>query len=227
MPVAVPGRPPERGGLPASWWWFLVPLLSLGMGTFVIILVGGLRTRSRLHLGSAVFYFLCTTAFFIGVQYTASNHGPLPDAAVVPVFVVPWLAGIAHALVLQLSLAHRPAAPPPADPAISAAAWRARRRQDARAALAGDPGLATELRIGRPDLPGRQYDDGGLVDVNHVPAACLVAQLDLPPAVAECVVSERALLGGFSSPDELPVYCPGLTAERLAMVRDRLVFIPF
>ena len=32
--------------------------------------------------------------------------------------------------------------------------------------------LARELRIGRPDLP-RQYDDGGLVDVNNVPVGVL------------------------------------------------------
>ena len=38
--------------------------------------------------------------------------------------------------------------------------------------------LAQELKIGRPDLP-RDYDDGGLVDVNHVPAAILAARLGL------------------------------------------------
>jgi hypothetical protein len=32
--------------------------------------------------------------------------------------------------------------------------------------------MAWELRIGRPDLP-RVYDDGGLIDVNHVPPQVL------------------------------------------------------
>jgi hypothetical protein len=35
------------------------------------------------------------------------------------------------------------------------------------------PVLARELRIGRPDVP-RQFDDGGLVDLNHAPVPVLV-----------------------------------------------------
>jgi hypothetical protein len=205
-----------------------VPLLTFGMGAFITVLIGGLRVRSRVHIGFSAFYFLCAMWFCVGVQYTPTNHGTVPDAVVMPFFLIAWLGGTAHTLVLQMGLTRQaPPPPPPPDPAISAAAWRASRRHEARMALASNPSLAAELRIGRPDLPGRRYDDGGLVDVNHVPAACLVVELDLPPAVAECVVSERALLGGFTSPDELLVYCPGLTPERLAIVRDRLVFIPF
>ena len=50
-------------------------------------------------------------------------------------------------------------------------AWARRLQQD-------NPVLAQELKIGRPDLP-RGYDDGGLVDVNHVPAAILASHLGL------------------------------------------------
>jgi len=50
------------------------------------------------------------------------------------------------------------------DPALAAAIACRQRRQQARQLLANDPGLARELRIGRPDLP-RDYDDGGLVAV--------------------------------------------------------------
>jgi len=55
---------------------------------------------------------------------------------------------------------------------LAAAQERLARRAQARALLASDPALAGELVIGRPDRH-RQYDDGGLVDVNNVPTAVL------------------------------------------------------
>jgi hypothetical protein len=58
---------------------------------------------------------------------------------------------------------------------------RMRLRREARKLCQDNPVLAQELKIGRPDLP-RDYDDGGLVDVNHVPAAILAARLGLAPA---------------------------------------------
>ena len=61
---------------------------------------------------------------------------------------------------------------------------------------AGLPGLV--LAIGRPDL-SRQYDDGGLVDVNHVPEAFLISHLELSPEQASTVVRARDHLGGFQS----------------------------
>ena len=51
-----------------------------------------------------------------------------------------------------------------------------RLRREARRLQQDNPVLAQELKIGRPDLP-RGYDDGGLVDVNHVPAAILASHL--------------------------------------------------
>jgi hypothetical protein len=44
--------------------------------------------------------------------------------------------------------------------------------------------LAAELRIGRPDLP-RHFDDGGLIDVNTVPAQVLSRLPGLRPEEAE------------------------------------------
>jgi hypothetical protein len=84
---------------------------------------------------------------------------------------------------------------------------------------------AAELLIGRPDL-GRQYDDGGLVDVNNVPVAGLASELALSADVAEQVAAARDRLGGFSTPDELVVYCVDMTMARLNLIRERLVFLP-
>jgi hypothetical protein len=228
----VPADPaPDPVRRPSTWWWFLVPLLTCGLGSPVMVLIGGARLRSKAHLLAGIGYLLLGIYFFVTVQYTRTNGGHFPDAAVMPAFLAVWLGGVTHTVVLQMKVRERadpaPAPPPaaPADPALAAARQRAQRRQEARAILGSDPALAAELRIGRPDVP-RQYDDGGLVDVNHVAADVLVAQLDMPAGLAASVVAERERLGGFGSADELVVYCEDMTPDRLQIIRDRLVFIP-
>jgi hypothetical protein len=53
--------------------------------------------------------------------------------------------------------------------------------------VARDVELARELGIGRPDLP-RQMDDGGLIDLNHVPVSVMAGLLGLSEADAAKVV---------------------------------------
>jgi hypothetical protein len=197
-----------------------------------MVFYGAVRLRSRGHQLAALGYLVATIAFFVGVMFTDENEFGIIDAIIFPLALVTWLGGTAHVLLLQTRV--RAAAsgsitePPPrrVDPALEAAQWRYERRQEARQLQASRPALAAELRIGRPDLPGRQYDDGGLVDVNHVPAEWLVRGLDLTPPAAAEIVDVRIRRGGFASPEELVVYCDGLTMERLQMIRDRLLFVP-
>jgi hypothetical protein len=88
---------------------------------------------------------------------------------------------------------------------------------------ARDVHLARELRIGRPDLP-RQFDDGGLVDLNHVPIPVLVQQLGLSEADAAQVTEARDRIGGFSSAEEVIAYTD-LSPTLVDGLRDRLVFL--
>ena len=127
-------------------------------------------------------------------------------------------AGTAHAFLLR----RRVFAPPPMQPAMAAALAGKQRRAEARAIVSSDAALARELRIGRPDLP-RQFDDGGLVDVNHVPARVLVDQLGLSPAQAGQVVEARDRLGGFAGPEELTAYTE-LSPDAIDGLREHLVF---
>ncbi|WP_235834773.1 ComEA family DNA-binding protein [Actinomadura logoneensis] len=85
---------------------------------------------------------------------------------------------------------------------------RAQRRREARALALGNPLMARELRIGRTDLPPAQrpYDDGGLIDVNAVPARELT-RFGLTPEQAERAVELREETGGFSSGEDLAVVC--------------------
>ena len=84
--------------------------------------------------------------------------------------------------------------------------------------------LARELRIGRPDLP-RQFDDGGLVDLNHVPAPVMVQQLGLAEAEAAQVVEARDHIGAFLSAEEVIAHTD-LSPTLIDGIRERLVFLP-
>jgi hypothetical protein len=97
------------------------------------------------------------------------------------------------------------------------------RREYARELLRSDPLLSYELRIGRPDLP-RDFEDGGLVDINHASAAAIAQLPDLGADLASRIVSARESVDGFSSVDEMSVVlgCSPQTFDRL---RDFFVFV--
>ena len=106
--------------------------------------------------------------------------------------------------------------------ALATARGRMERRKEAREIAGRDPVLTRELRIGRPDLP-RNYDDGGLVDVNQVPGEILQSGLGLSPGEAAAVVAARDKIGRFSSPDEVTTYAE-LPPDRLDNIRDWMIF---
>jgi hypothetical protein len=88
-------------------------------------------------------------------------------------------------------------------------------RQQARELARGDPTLARELCVGRPDLP-RHYDDGGLVDVNHASAEALAQLPGITRELAERIERVRTHLGPFTSAEELSATAglpPALTPD--------------
>lgn len=87
---------------------------------------------------------------------------------------------------------------------------------------ATDPLLARDLRIGRPDLP-RNYDDGGLVDLNNAPAADIASVCGLDADTAEAIVDIRTTVGGLAAVDDVSTLVP---FAALARVRDRAVVLP-
>ena len=88
--------------------------------------------------------------------------------------------------------------------------------------VATNPALARDLKIGRPDLPC-EYDDGGLVDVNHVPVGVLSSALGLTPIEARDVLAARDKLGRFVSAEELCEYTQ-LSPDRVDELRDLMIF---
>ncbi len=200
-------QPPTKYQRLAGWALVAVPLLSIGFLTWAAFLTTAVRQRGRqLWLSSAGYGGVVVAAFIV----------PNPNV-VTALMLVPWLGGTIHALIL------RPRLNRPRDPAMMAAMAARARRAEARRLLTSDPALAHELRIGRPDLP-RRYDDGGLIDVNSVPEHVLGALEGITPEMAVRIVTDRDLVGGFVSVDDL--VARGLLSPLSAgALRDLLVFV--
>jgi hypothetical protein len=196
--------------------WALIPLLSFGLLAPVPFAHAAVRLRQRRLWVVTAVYAIGSLLWIIGVSLPEGGWGDTLFGIVALVLVA---VGTPHAFLLR----GRVFAPPPTQPALAAALAARQRREEARAIAARDAALARELCIGRPDLP-RQFDDGGLVDVNHVPAQLLVDRLALLPAQAGQVVEARDRLGGFAGPEELIAYTD-LSPEAVDGLRERLVFL--
>lgn len=86
------------------------------------------------------------------------------------------------------------------------------------------PKLADELRIGRPDL-SREFDDGGLIDINHVPASVLAQLPDVSRNLALRIVDARQTIGGFDSLDDVSVVL-GISPQALDHLKDIVICRP-
>jgi len=130
-----------------------------------------------------------------------------------------WGVSTAHALAVRRTLFFGDTRE---DDAIVVAKERIRKRDESRRIAATDPRLARELRIGRPDQPS-SYDDGGLVDVNHVPVECLSGLGVIDGDLAHRIVEARELVGGFDNRNDLEALM-GIDPPSLDEVSDLLIF---
>lgn len=204
LPPPPPIQPPapRRGG--NSWaarlgtlLLPLVPFVSAGTLGWATTGYAAARLRSPLHAAIAVAYFALAALTFVFSDPNTSWYSPtIATAAILPA----WIGGTVHGVLLRSKLLRLRASL--SDPLVELARERRRRRQSALQVLRQEPALARDLRIGRPDLP-RQYDDGGLVDVNNVPEHVLTTALGITRDEARRIVAERQRTGGFASVDEI------------------------
>jgi hypothetical protein len=106
-------------------------------------------------------------------------------------------------------------------PGVARELARRERREQYRRLVADDPAIARGIGVGRPDLH-RDFDDGGLLDLNSVPVDRLTGLL-LPEEAAR-VEEARRHLGRFSSLDEVAVYAE-LGEQSVQRLRDLAVFL--
>jgi Helix-hairpin-helix motif len=196
--------------------WAMIPLLSFGLLAPVPFAHAAVRLRQRRMWVVTAAYAIGSLLWIVGASLPEGGWADTLFGIVALVLIV---AGTTHAFLLR----GRVFPPPPIQPAMAAALTARDRREEARAIASRDAALARELCIGRPDLP-RQFDDGGLVDVNHVPAQILVDRLALSPAGAANVIEARDRLGGFAGPEELTALTE-LSPDTVDRLQDRLIFL--
>ncbi|WP_306360779.1 hypothetical protein [Nocardia sp. CC227C] len=204
----------------------LIPLATAGFGTAPLFWWAAFRTRRPdVRIGAVVYTLALVTA--VALSSTERDESPLFAVAVAILFLI----GAGHAFTLTRALYPHSGGPslsatgPGNEAAVEDAYARMEQRRAAQALLSENPSLARELRIGRPDLPERSFDDGGLIDINQVPGWVLTRELELSPELAAQIIGERDRRRGFLSVDEIAVFCslpPGL----LPLLQDRLIVTP-
>lgn len=224
------GPPPDRPrgssvrGRLRQFAWASVPVWSLSLLAFVPFLRIALARRRAKDWAVFAGYL----AVVIVEVILASLPGRNDVGATLAGFMAIVLAGVA---AVHTFVAFRPtsaladeleSAAPSNERAVDSARARMRRRSQARELAMADHVLARELEIGRPDVP-HEYDDGGLVDVNHVPGDVLASCLRLTPQETAAVIVARDQLGGFTSPEELSAYAQ-LSPDRVDALRDWMLF---
>ena len=226
VPYAV-SRPPK-------WLWAL-PVLSCGLLAFVppIAIAAKAKTSQawRWAGGLAVAWFIGFA--LVGTQPEGSDN--FWSNLGVMIYIAAWIGAVVFALVMgpkvdwTLQGRYVPVGTPPPplyDPnsmAVAGVQARRLRQEEARAMARRDPQMARDLRIGRPDLP-RDYDDGGLVDVNSAPAEVMTRWLGLTAAQSGQVVEVREHLGRFEHVEDL-VNLAGLEPTTHDRVKDRIILM--
>lgn len=183
-----------------------------------------LKRRSLWTLGSG--YAVASLVGFTLIDIAPVDATDTPTGWSADVGAVVLLAVLVAALIQQRTLRRQAYARLPAasDPAVALVEYARRKRQEARALAERDPQMARDLRIGRPDL-SRQFDDGGLVDLNAAPAEVIANMCRIPLPAAQSVVETRGRLGRLSSVEEAAVYA-NLTDEDAEALKDKGIVLP-
>jgi DNA uptake protein ComE-like DNA-binding protein len=198
--MPIPPPPPAE---PDGTGWAVIPLLTFGLGAPFSFLWAATRTRDWRAPAAGVAYGTAYLTIFFGLFGSGSAASSI--ALGMMLMLTLWVTTSVHAFTVKRQIYPRKSPRERAnDHAIEVARYRRQLREQARALLAEDPGLATELCIGRPDLP-RAYDDGGLIDVNHVPAPTLALLPGMTDEIVQRVIRMRTEQGGFVSAEELGI----------------------
>ncbi|MHA6793120.1 ComEA family DNA-binding protein [Pseudonocardia bannensis] len=217
-------------------WYFVLVIASAGILSPVPFAHAASRLRQRALWAWAGLYAAVAIVVIALSPDTDEAGRPVDSGAADDVFGVVALALIVSACLHLRPVRRRvyglpdpPPVPPVApvhssDPAVAAALAARTRRDEARRLAAADPLLARELRIGRPDLP-RDYDDGGLVDLNSAPAEVIADLCGIDPGIARRIVEARTTAGvPFAHVDDAFAYTD-IPVALWDRIRDRAVIL--
>jgi hypothetical protein len=208
----------------AGKWMIAIPIISCGLLGFVPPLWAASRVKHdperkrRLHLMAGALGVGTVLAFaLIGASPTDAEGSPTGAASSIGSFVA--LACMVAGVVIAVKNRN----PTPALAGAAHALEKRDLRAQYRQLVSRDPSLAGSMGVGRPDM-GREYDDGGLVDFNSMPAEGLQRFAGLSSAEAAEVVRTRGELGRFSSLSELEAFA-NLSQATVARLREIAVFV--
>jgi DNA uptake protein ComE-like DNA-binding protein len=211
-----------RGG-----WWFLVHAGSLGLLAAVPFTHAAVLSRRIGHGVLAAAVLVTTVLAFLLIEVGAKDAAGHPEGFLSglggTLLMLVLIGGLASLVVVRHQVFGPKAASRAPQPALARALAARTRRDEARRLAGSDPLLARDLRIGRPDLP-REYDDGGLVDLNSAPAPVVAAVCGLEPVHAEGILGARRAAGRFASVEDVFAWAE-LPVEVWDRVRDRGVVL--
>lgn len=219
-------------------WYFVVVIASAGIFTAVPFAHAAHRLRrpslwwwTALYTAAAVaLLFIMPSSQGQTAASTTDVRSTLGALGAIAIMVAACiqLSGIRRDVYGLPQPVRPPLQPQPswgADPAVAAALALRAKREEARTLVARDPALARDLRIGRPDLP-RQFDDGGLVDINTAPSSVIAQCCGLDDRAAEQIErARRQHPVPFQSVDELLVFAE-LDVSSWDLIRERAVVYP-
>jgi DNA-binding SARP family transcriptional activator len=214
LPPAPPAyaRPGRRFPIGEVIMAALLPIIICGFGAWIYFVFAGVRRQDkRQYLFALAYAVLLVLAMVLILIDPSPTENPSPPewVGVLTLFGV-TLGSAVHGSVL---------ASHPGDTPRSRTL-----RHQARQFAAFEPQRARGLGIGRPDLM-RAFDDGGLVDINHVPGHELARLPGISSAEAHAIVIDRLNRGPYSRPQDLVVrgLLPMRTVQRLM---SRLICLP-
>ena len=192
----------------------LLPIVICSFGSWIYFVYAGIRRGEKRQFVVAAAY---AVLFAVGVFIASLNPSPPDSPNLNP---TEWIAFLMFAAIAVGSAVHGAVlASHPGDTPSSR-----NLRDQARQFATFDPERARSLGIGRPDLM-RAFDDGGLVDVNHVPGHELARLPGLSSEQAHGIVIDRLNRGPYARPEDLVTrgVLPMRTVNRLAA---RLICLP-
>ena len=187
-------RTPPRARIPIGQVMVaaVLPLITCSLGAWVYFVYAAVKHRDRRQFLVAGVY---AVLFVVGLVFMLIDPSPLEsnDLSVAEgtgmwIFALTGFVSAFHGTVLAAHSPHQ------------TREWLL--REQAREFAARDPAAARHLGIGRPDLP-RGFDDGGLIDVNHMPGAEFAQIARLTRAEAHRIVVDRIERGPFHRPEDL------------------------
>jgi DNA-binding SARP family transcriptional activator len=210
-PAAAPNPPARKGrrySLGEVIFAGLTPILLCSVGSWIYFVVIAIRRRDVRQVFVAAGY-LCTFIALFATVGESTEETPAETLGVLGMLVLALTASL-HGIIV----ASRPGQTPGQESLRAHARWIA----------ASDPARALEIGIGRPDLP-HEFDDGGLIDVNHVPGYELSRLRGLDADTAHRIVMDRHQRGPYRRIEDL-VIRGLLTPAQLHRLGPRLICVP-